>query len=71
MLDVFEDLLYFTTFPLPGVGRINKFGQGNVTRLAEGIRAASDLVIIQASKQSRNGEWAMGRGWGPYCFGLG
>ncbi|KAF0300266.1 Low-density lipoprotein receptor-related protein 1 [Amphibalanus amphitrite] len=56
MLDVFEDLLYFTTFPLPGVGRINKFGQGNVTRLAEGIRAASDLVIIQASKQSRNAD---------------
>ncbi|XP_037085520.1 prolow-density lipoprotein receptor-related protein 1-like [Pollicipes pollicipes] len=54
MLDVFEDWLYFTTFPLPGVARLDKFGRDNVTRLAEGIRAASDLVIVQPSKQTAN-----------------
>ncbi|UYV74246.1 LRP1B, partial [Cordylochernes scorpioides] len=53
-VDVFEDDLFVTTFHQHELLRINKFGNGNVTVLAEGMRKASDLVLIQEYKQTKN-----------------
>ena len=50
-LEVFEDFLYFTTFKINKILKMNKFGRGNVTEIAEEILTVTDLTIMQENKQ--------------------
>ena len=50
-LDVWEDSLYLTTFRINKILRLDKFGRGDVTELAEELLTVTDLAILQESKQ--------------------
>ena len=49
-LEIFEDSVYFTTFKINRVLKINKFGKGNITEIAEEIVSVTDLTIMQENK---------------------
>ncbi|XP_017777455.1 PREDICTED: low-density lipoprotein receptor-related protein 1 [Nicrophorus vespilloides] len=50
-LDVFEDFVYFTTHQSHNVLRMNKFGRGNSSHLAQELPRLADILIIQEQKQ--------------------
>ena len=49
-LDVFENYVYFSTFQHNKIYKLNKFGRGNLTEIAEEITRVSDIVIMQPNK---------------------
>ena len=49
-LEVFEDFVYFTTFRINKIMKVNKFGKGNVTEIAEEVLSVTDLSIMQENK---------------------
>ena len=49
-LEVFEDFVYFTTFRINKIMKVNKFGKGNVTEIAEEVLTVTDLSIMQENK---------------------
>ncbi|XP_064475155.1 prolow-density lipoprotein receptor-related protein 1-like [Ornithodoros turicata] len=53
-IDVFEDNLYMSTFPTNAIIRLNKFGRGNIVYLSRGMQKATDVLIVQESKQNKN-----------------
>ncbi|XP_063218358.1 prolow-density lipoprotein receptor-related protein 1 [Bacillus rossius redtenbacheri] len=53
-LDVFEDNLYVSTYQVNNVLKINKFGRGNFTYLVQSLNRASDILIVQENKQTKN-----------------
>lgn len=53
-IDVFEDNLYMSTFPTNAIIRLNKFGRGNVVYLVRGLLKATDVLVVQENKQSKN-----------------
>jgi hypothetical protein len=51
-IEVFEDTVYFTTYRINKILRVNKFGLGNVSEVAEEAAAVvADLAIMQEQKQ--------------------
>lgn len=52
-LEVFEDNLFINTYDTHNILKMNKFGQGNITVLAQGLPRLSDLVIVHEQKQDR------------------
>ncbi|XP_055345561.1 prolow-density lipoprotein receptor-related protein 1-like [Paramacrobiotus metropolitanus] len=52
-IDVFEDELYVSTYSSHSVFKINKWGAGNATLLAKGLRRPARLLIVQEHKQNR------------------
>ena len=49
-IEVFEDWIYFTTFRINRILKINKFGKGNLSEVAEEVLAVTDLVMMQENK---------------------
>ena len=49
-LDVFENYVYFSTYQHNKILKINKFGKGNVSEIAEEITRISDITIMQVNK---------------------
>ena len=49
-IEVFEDWIYFTTFRINRILKVNKFGKGNLTELAEEVLAVTGLVMMQENK---------------------
>jgi len=49
-IEVFEDWVYFTTYRINRIVKLNKFGKGNLTEVAEEVLAVKDLVIMQENK---------------------
>jgi hypothetical protein len=49
-IEVFEDTLFFTTYRINKILRVNKFGAGNVSEVAEEVLAVTDLTIMQEQK---------------------
>jgi low-density lipoprotein receptor-related protein 1 (alpha-2-macroglobulin receptor) len=49
-LDVFENFVYFSTYQHNKILKMNKFGRGNMTEIAEEITRVSDIVIMQENK---------------------
>ena len=49
-LDIFENFIYFSTFQHNKIYKLNKFGRGNMTEIAEDFTRVSDLVIMQENK---------------------
>ena len=49
-LDVFENYIYFSTFQHNKIYKLNKFGRGNLTEIAEEITRVNGLVIMQKNK---------------------
>ena len=49
-IEVFEDWVYFTTYRINRILKVNKFGKGNLTEVAEEVLAVKDLVIMQENK---------------------
>ena len=49
-IEVFEDVIYFTTFKINKILKMNKFGKGNISEIAEEILAVTDLTILQENK---------------------
>lgn len=47
---MFEDNLFVTTYHTHNVLRLNKFGKGNITYLAQGYPRISDVLIVQENK---------------------
>ena len=57
-VDVFEDQLYVATYNNYSIFRINKFGYGNATVLAKGLRRPATIVIVQEQKQDQKREYS-------------
>ncbi|KAJ9584467.1 hypothetical protein L9F63_021192, partial [Diploptera punctata] len=53
-MEVFEDNLYVSTFQTNNIFKLNKFGHGNITYLLQGLNRASDILIVQENKQTKN-----------------
>ena len=53
-LDVFENYVYFSTYQHNKILKINKFGDGNVSEIAEEITRISDIAIMQVNKFQSN-----------------
>lgn len=51
---MFEDNLFVTTYLTHNILRINKFGRGNFTVLAQGLPRVSDILIVHEQRQERN-----------------
>ena len=49
-VEVFEDMVYFTTFKINKIMKINKFGKGNLSEVAEETLTVTDLTILQENK---------------------
>ena len=49
-IEVFEDFIYFSTFRINKILKMNKFGRGNISEIAEEILAVTDLTILQENK---------------------
>ncbi len=49
-IDVFESFVYFTTHQHHRVMKMNKFGRGNVTEVAEEVTRVSDIVMMHKVK---------------------
>lgn len=49
-LDIFENWIYFSTWQHNKIMKLNKFGKGNVTEIAEEVTRVSDLVIMHSVK---------------------
>ena len=52
-LEVFEDTVYFTTYRINKILKVNKFGKGNISVVAEEVLTVTDLVIMQENKHDR------------------
>ncbi|OQV21780.1 Prolow-density lipoprotein receptor-related protein 1 [Hypsibius exemplaris] len=52
-VDVFEDQLFVSTSKNNTIFRLNKFGLGNATVLAKGLRRPATILIVQEKKQNR------------------
>lgn len=52
-IEVFEDTVYFTTYRINKILKLNKFGKGNISIVAEEVLAVSDLVIMQENKHDK------------------
>ena len=50
-IEIFETTIYFTTYQHNKIMKLNKFGRGNVTQIAEEVTRVSDLSIMQEFKQ--------------------
>ncbi|XP_069676734.1 low-density lipoprotein receptor-related protein 1 isoform X1 [Periplaneta americana] len=53
-VEVFEDSLYVSTYQTNNIIKLNKFGHGNLTYLVQGLNRASDILIVQENKQTKN-----------------
>ena len=53
-MEVFEDSLYVSTYQTNNIIKLNKFGHGNLTFLIQGLNRASDILIVQENKQTKN-----------------
>ena len=49
-IEVFEDIIYFTTFRINKILKMNKFGKGDVSTVAEEVLSVTDLIIMQEHK---------------------
>jgi hypothetical protein len=56
-VEVFEDSLYVSTYQTNNIIRLDKFGHGNLTYLVRGLNRASDILIVQENKQTRNSKF--------------
>ena len=52
-LEVFEDTIYLTTYRINKILKINKFGKGNISTVAEEVLSVTDLVIMQENKHDK------------------
>ncbi|XP_065167955.1 low-density lipoprotein receptor-related protein 1 [Atheta coriaria] len=50
-LEVFEDYIYFSTLNTHNIMKMNKFGSGNASHLAQGLPRIADVLIVQAHRQ--------------------
>ena len=50
-IEIFETLIYYSTYQHNRIMKINKFGKGNVTEIAEEVTKVSDISIMQEFKQ--------------------
>jgi integrin beta 2 len=50
-LEIFEGTVYFSTFQHNRIMKLNKFGRGNVTEIAEEVTRVTDLSIMHEFKQ--------------------
>ncbi len=50
-IEIFETFIYYSTYQHNKIMKINKFGKGNVTEIAEEVTRVSDLSIMQEFKQ--------------------
>lgn len=60
-IEVFEDSVYVSTFHNNAIFKMNKFGEGNVTYLVQGLNKASDVVIVQENKQALSSSLCSGK----------
>jgi integrin beta 2 len=56
-VEVFEDNLYVSTYQTNNIIKLNKFGHGNLTYLMRGLNRASDILIVQDNKQTKNSKF--------------
>jgi integrin beta 2 len=56
-VEVFEDNLYVSTYQTNNIIKLNKFGHGNLTYLMRGLNRASDILIVQENKQTKNSKF--------------
>jgi integrin beta 2 len=56
-VEVFEDNLYVSTDQTNNIIKLNKFGHGNLTNLMRGLNRASDILIVQENKQTKNSKF--------------
>ncbi|KAB0803781.1 hypothetical protein PPYR_00751 [Photinus pyralis] len=52
-LEVFEDNLFVSTYHTHNVLRLDKFGRGNISHLAQGLPRLSHILIVQEHRQER------------------
>ena len=50
-LEIFETTIYFSTYQHNRIMKLNKFGRGNATQIAEEVTRVSDVAIMQEFKQ--------------------
>ena len=50
-IEIFETFLFYTTYQHNRIMKMNKFGKGNVTEIAEEVTRISDISIMQEFKQ--------------------
>lgn len=53
-LEVFEDMLYITTYHTHNIFRMDKFGRKNGTYLVQGLPRVSTILIVQENKQDKS-----------------
>nr|XP_008195317.2 PREDICTED: LOW QUALITY PROTEIN: prolow-density lipoprotein receptor-related protein 1 [Tribolium castaneum] len=53
-IEVFENYLFVTTYQKHDVLRLNKFGNGNVTHLSQGLTRIADILILHEQKQDQS-----------------
>lgn len=56
-LEVFEDNLYVSTYQTNNIIKLNKFGHGDLIYLMRGMNRASDILIVQENKQTKNSKF--------------
>ena len=56
-VEVFEDNLYVSTYQTNNIIKLNKFGYGDLIYLMRGLNRASDILIVQENKQTKNSKF--------------
>jgi hypothetical protein len=56
-IEVFEDNLYVSTYQSNNIIKLNKFGYGDLIYLMRGLNRASDILIVQENKQTKNSKF--------------